>query len=171
MVLLLIKTLFVFRISRHVNWIILTLERVRNFISLNFLGGVNNSNFPSSFGSLLWRFHFHCIPHIWTLRLHLPHLPILLEVSNFLHPWHPRHRLADPFKLNSSSGLVLLFLLLLGVCFHEHLHGRFHRLIWGYCQRKRRLPWRLCPQIHLGVFGLSSLDYWIVDIWIVPKEA
>ena len=129
MVLLLIKTLFVFRISRHVNWIILTLERVRDCSSLNFLGSVNNTNFPSSFGPLLWGFHFHCIPHIWTLRLHLPHLPILLEVSNFLHPWHPRHRLADPFKLNSSSGLVLLFLLLLGVCFHEHLHGRVHRLL------------------------------------------
>lgn len=171
MVLLLIKTLFVFRISRHVNWIILTLERVRDFSSLNFLGGVNNSNIPSSFGPLLRGFYFHCVPHIWTLRFHLPLVPILLEVSNFLHPWHPRHRLADPFKLNSSSGLVLLFLLLLGVCFHEHLHGCVYRLLWGYCQRKRRLPWRLCPQIHLGVFGLSSLDYWIVDIWIVPKEA
>lgn len=88
MVLLLIKILFVFKISRRVNWIFLTLERVSIILLTQPLGAFNNSYIFGGPHALFRRFHIHRVPDIRSICLHLPYLRILFEIRDLLHLGH-----------------------------------------------------------------------------------
>ena len=74
MMLLLLKILFVFKVSRYINWIFLTLERVSNQILTYYIGDFDDFNIFSRFNALLWRLCVYCVPDFRPLRVHLPHL-------------------------------------------------------------------------------------------------
>lgn len=92
LMLLLIKILFVFKISRYISWIFLTLERVRiPFLIIYSIGNFDNFNIFGSFNAVLWRLHIHSVLNIWAVRVHFPHFWIFVKIGDILHFGHSRH--------------------------------------------------------------------------------
>jgi hypothetical protein len=75
LMLLLLKILFVFKISRYVSWIFLTLERVRIILILSLcIGNFDDFNVFGGFNAVFRRLHIHSVPDIWSVRVHIPHV-------------------------------------------------------------------------------------------------
>jgi hypothetical protein len=75
LMLLLVKILFVFKISRYVSWIFLTLERVRIIRILSLcIGDFDDFNLFGSFNAVFRRLHIHSLPDIRSVRVHIPHV-------------------------------------------------------------------------------------------------
>jgi len=85
LLLLMLRGFSIFRINRHINFILQILDKVSSKSSLQILGDMGDPAIHARSGSMLRRFHVHCLPDVWSVRVYLPHILLRPEVGPLLH--------------------------------------------------------------------------------------